>query len=84
MAGGQSLPALTRSKDNRGNAYLPPDAQRDPSSFTLPSFDCNNSGVKGPTNTPGCNVAKPVPFQGRNTTFPQVRPAAPGGVQPSG
>ena len=84
LTGSQSLPALTRSKDNRGNAYLPPDAARDPSSLTLPSFDCNNSGVKGPTNTPGCNVAKPLPFQGRTDRFPQVRAAAPGGANSGG
>jgi len=84
VTGGQSLPALTRSKDNRGNAYLPPDARRDPSALTLPSFDCNNSGVKGPTNTPGCNVAPPVPFQGRSERFPQVRPAGAGGVTSGG
>jgi virulence factor Mce-like protein len=79
ITGGQSLPALTRTKDNRGNAYLPPNAKRDPSSLILPSFDCNNSGVKGPTNTPGCKVAPPIPFQGRNQKYPNVLPAAPGG-----
>jgi phospholipid/cholesterol/gamma-HCH transport system substrate-binding protein len=79
LLGSQSLPALTRSKDNRGNAYLAPNARRDPSTLTLPSFDCNNSGAKGPTNTPGCNVAKTIPFQGRSQQFPQVQPAGPGG-----
>jgi virulence factor Mce-like protein len=79
ITGGQSLPALTRTKDNRGNAYLAPNAKRDPSTLVLPSFDCNNSGVKGPTNTPGCSVAPPVPFQGRNQKLPNVHPAAPGG-----
>lgn len=83
ITGDQSLPSLARSKDNRGNAYIPPNAARDPSSLILPSFDCNNSGVKGPTNTPGCRVDPPLPFQGRNQRFPQVREAAPGGV-PSG
>jgi phospholipid/cholesterol/gamma-HCH transport system substrate-binding protein len=84
MLGSQSLPALTRSKDNRGNAYAPPNAGRDPSSLTLPSFDCNNSGVKGPTNTPGCNVMVPVPFQGRDQRFPQVHPAGAGGASSGG
>ena len=79
MLGSQSLPALTRSKDNRGNAYVPPNAKRDPSSLVLPSFDCNNSGVKGPTNTPGCTVMTPIPFQGRDQRFPQVQPAGAGG-----
>jgi virulence factor Mce-like protein len=84
LTGGQSLPALTRSKDNRGNAYVPPNAARDPSALILPSFDCNNSGVKGPTNTPGCRVAEPLPFQGRSQRLPQVRPAGPGGVPDGG
>lgn len=84
MLGSQSLPALTRSKDNRGNAYVPPNAARDPNSFIIPSFDCNSSGVKGPTNTPGCRVAGPIPFQGRSDRYPQVRPAAPGGANPGG
>jgi virulence factor Mce-like protein len=84
LFGGQSLPALTRSKDNRGNAYLPPNTKVDPSTLTLPSFDCNNSGIKGPTNTPGCNVAPPLPFQGRTDRFTQVRPAGPGGVTSGG
>jgi phospholipid/cholesterol/gamma-HCH transport system substrate-binding protein len=84
MLGSQSLPALTRSKDNRGNAYLSPNAKRDTQSFIPPSFDCNNSGVKGPTNTPGCRVADPIPFQGRDQRYPQVAPALPGGVNPGG
>ncbi|MEA2157326.1 MAG: phospholipid/cholesterol/gamma-HCH transport system substrate-binding protein [Solirubrobacteraceae bacterium] len=84
LTGDQSLPALTRSKTNRGNAYLAPNAKRDPSSLTLPSFDCANSGVKGPTNTPGCNVAPPIPFQGRNQKFPQVHAAGPGGASAGG
>jgi hypothetical protein len=41
-------------------------------------------GEKRPTNTPGCHVAGPIPFQGRNQHFPQVREARPGGVQPGG
>jgi len=84
VTGSQSLPALTRSKDNRGNAYLSPTSKRDPSSLTLPSFDCRHVGEKGPTNTPGCKVAGPVPFQGRNQFFPQVHEAGPGGVSGGG
>ncbi len=80
VLGSQSLPALTRSKDNRGNAYLSPASRRDKNAETLPSFDCNSSGEKRPTNTPGCTVAGPIPFQGRSQHFPQVQPAAPGGV----
>jgi phospholipid/cholesterol/gamma-HCH transport system substrate-binding protein len=85
MAGDQSLPALRRSKDNRGNAYLSPASARDPSSLTLPSFDCKHiGGEKPPTNTPGCKVAGPNPVQGRSQFFPQVHEAAPGGVPPGG
>jgi phospholipid/cholesterol/gamma-HCH transport system substrate-binding protein len=85
MTGTQSLPALRRSPDNRGNAYLSPASKRDPSSLTLPSFDCKNAGgEKPPTNTPGCKVAGPVPFDGRNQDFPQVREAGPGGVPAGG
>jgi hypothetical protein len=85
MAGDQSLPALRRSKDNRGNAYLSSASARDPSTLTLPSFDCKHiGGEKPPTNTPGCKVAGPNPVQGRSQVFPQVREAAPGGVPPGG
>jgi phospholipid/cholesterol/gamma-HCH transport system substrate-binding protein len=84
MTGGQSLPALRRSKDNRGNAYLSPASTRDPSTLTLPSFDCKHVGEKGPTNTPGCKVAGPLPVQGRSQFFPQVHEAGPGGVPAGG
>jgi hypothetical protein len=80
MTGAESLPApLSRTKSNRGNAYIRPDAARDPEKMTLPSFDCNNSGEKGPTNTPGCRVQGVVPFEGTNGRFPQVQEAKPGG-----
>jgi virulence factor Mce-like protein len=79
MLGSESLPALTRTKTNRGNAYVRPDAARDGRTFVLPSFDCDNSGEKGPTNTPGCRVQQDVPFEGLSQRFPQVRPALPGG-----
>ena len=79
MLGSESLPALTRSKTNRGNAYIRPDANRNPPSMILPSFDCNNSGVKPPTNTPGCRVQEDIPIQGLSQRFPQVRPGLPGG-----
>ena len=76
MLGAESLPALTRTKTNRGNAYLRPDASRDGAKFILPSFDCNHSGEKGPTNTPGCRVQEDVPFEGLSQRFPQVQPGA--------
>jgi virulence factor Mce-like protein len=80
VAGGQILPAQTRSPDNRGNAYPAPNAKPDDNAKILPSFDCRNSGVKGPTNTPGCVEAGARPFGGVTQRFPQVREAAPGGV----
>ncbi len=86
VAGSQTLPAVTRTADNRGDAYLPPGALalpliKDPTTFTLPSFDCKHvGGPKAPTTTPGCFVAPDVPFQGRTQHFPQVQAALPGGV----
>jgi ABC-type transporter Mla subunit MlaD len=79
LAGSESLPALTRGPTNRGNAYRSPNNRRDPGTLILPSFDCNRSGVKGPTSTPGCNVQRPVPFEGRNQRFPNVEAAQSGG-----
>ena len=85
MTGAETLPAATRSKTNRGNAYIRPDAARDGSKFTLPSFDCNHVGEKGPTNTPGCRVQEDVPFEGLSQRFPQVQPGLPGGrLKPGG
>ncbi|HEV2777088.1 MAG TPA: MlaD family protein [Solirubrobacteraceae bacterium] len=79
--GSESLPApRTRSKTNRGNAYVRPDANRDPGrTMVLPSFDCNNSGEKPPTNTPGCRVQEDIPFEGLSQRYPQVQPGLPGG-----
>jgi phospholipid/cholesterol/gamma-HCH transport system substrate-binding protein len=82
MTGTQSFPTLTRSADNRGNAYLRPNSRRDPDSLVLPSFDCNRTGEKGPTSTPACRVQGPVPFGGEALRFPHVRQGAPGGVPP--
>jgi virulence factor Mce-like protein len=80
MTGAETLPALTRSKSNRGNAYLRPDEGRDPQKFILPSFDCNQvGGEKPPTNTPGCRVQRDIPFEGMSQRFPQVQQARPGG-----
>jgi virulence factor Mce-like protein len=84
MFGSESLPALTRGKANRGNAYLRPNSRPDPSALILPSFDCNQSGEKGPTNTPGCKVQGPVPFGGKSQRFPNVEAAGTGGRLPSG
>ncbi len=85
VAGTQTLPAANRTPDNRGNAYFPPGALaspaiKDPSQFILPSFDCDNSGVKAPDSTPGCTLSQPQTFQGKTQKFPQVESSAPGGV----
>ncbi len=89
MAGTQTLPALNRTVDNRGNAYYPPGALaspsvKDPSRFALPSFDCGNGGVKAPDLTPGCLTSEPQTFQGKTQKFPQIEENAPGGVSRAG
>jgi virulence factor Mce-like protein len=84
VAGGQTLPALRRTADNRGNAYLPPSSRPDPATKVQPSFDCRNGGEKPPTSTPGCEVAGPIPFGDLAQYFPQVREAGPGGQLPGG
>ncbi len=89
VTGAQTLPALNRTADNRGNAYYPPGAQtdpglKDPARFALPSFDCENSGVKAPTTTPGCYVSGPQKFQGKIQKFPQLEQNAPGGISRAG
>ena len=81
MLGDQSLPALTRTADNRGNAYHGPGARPDEKQI-LPSFDCGNGGVKPATNTPPCSVQGPVPFGDLAQYYPNVREAGPGGVLP--
>lgn len=79
VTGIESLPALERGIGNRGNAYLAPDARRDPEKVILPSFDCERSGEKGVTHTPPCRVQGPVPFEGAERRFPNVAPAQTGG-----
>ena len=79
MLGSESLPALRRSKSNRGNAYIRPDANRD-EKMILPSFDCRNAGgEKPPTNTPGCRVQGPVPIPGSEQFYPNITPSLTGG-----
>jgi len=82
VVGEQTLPALTRTPDNRGNAYLPPNSRPDPRAQALPSFDCGQSGEKPPTSTPGCVEAGPIPFGDLRQSFPQVRPGGTGGTLP--
>ena len=80
--GAQSLPALTRSPDNRGNAYPAPNSRPNPDVQIMESFDCANGGEKPPTNTPGCKVQGAVPFGGLGGAYPQVREGGPGGTLP--
>ena len=80
LVGSESLPALSRSRGNRGNAYRAPDNRRDPGKLIFPSFDCVNAGgEKGPTNTPGCKVQGAVPFEGNSQRYPNVEPGQAGG-----
>ena len=85
MLGSETLPALVRGTANRGNTYLAPDSHRAPGTLVLPSFDCNRSGEKPPTSSPGCKVQGPVSFEGKSQHYPNVEPAQSGGrLQSSG
>jgi virulence factor Mce-like protein len=82
MLGSQSLLSQTRTPDNRGNTYLRPGAlargPKDPARFVPPSWDCGNAGGPGgkpPTETPGCFVQEPIPFQGERQRYPHVERA---------
>jgi ABC-type transporter Mla subunit MlaD len=92
VTGSQSIPATERTADNRGNAYLRPNAltfdryKRD-GFLILPTWDCGNTSTggekrPGPENDPGCFVQEPLRFQGRLQRFPQVGLAASGGRTP--
>jgi virulence factor Mce-like protein len=84
--GSQSLPAVNRTGDNRGNTYFSPAALanaglKDPSKFSHPSFDCSNVAVKPPTlATPGCFTQGPITFGGQSLPYPHVEAAKRGGV----
>ena len=88
--GRQSLVTPTRSPDNRGNAYLRPDAynwERYLEGFNiLPTWDCANAGGEhrpepprepGSGGNPGCVVQEPFDFKGEVQRFPQVRESRP-------
>lgn len=84
VAGSQSLITPTRTPDNRGNAYLAPNALADPGLkkyFTFPNWDCNTAGGTHPPQqgSPGCFVQAPIPFQGQSLRFPHVTRDAGGG-----
>ena len=89
-----------RDAANRGNTYPPPLWLAEPSdfsaggkhngSFTLPSWDCNNTSAPGdgsqPTSsgvpsitqtaTPACWVAPPLgALTGQSSKFPRITPA---------
>jgi phospholipid/cholesterol/gamma-HCH transport system substrate-binding protein len=70
-----------RSKANRGNTYPPPlwlpsgnFASSDFAHGILPAWDCNNSGVKGPSSgSPACYVAPPLGHLiGQTQKFPHI------------
>ncbi len=78
VTGSQTMTTLKRTPDNRGNAYQTTndvtDPRNDQTQASLPSFDCRNvGGPKPATDTPACILSPPVPFQGRNQKYPQVR-----------
>ncbi|MDQ3607386.1 MAG: MCE family protein [Actinomycetota bacterium] len=87
MLGDQTLPSMTRTPTNRGNAYLPPSAKTydtykagDPPNFILPNWDCANAGGEMPAGEdPGCDVMEPFGFQGEQQRYPGLAPSAPGG-----
>jgi hypothetical protein len=87
MLGDQSLPSMTRSPTNRGNAYLPPSAKTydtykagNPPNFILPNWDCANAGGEMPAGEdPGCDLMEPFAFQGEQQRYPRLQPSAPGG-----
>jgi phospholipid/cholesterol/gamma-HCH transport system substrate-binding protein len=89
--GSQSLPATTRTEDNRGNSYFGPSSLSDsltqPDKLTLPSWDCGNTGGPKPGAAvagPSCFVQEPFAFNGRTQRFPQARPATPAGAGTGG
>jgi phospholipid/cholesterol/gamma-HCH transport system substrate-binding protein len=71
-----------RVATNRGNAYPNPlgvlSTPEGAEYKVLPSFDCNNSGVKKPTThppaSPGCRLQKGFPFKGGTTgRYPRLQ-----------
>ena len=86
VTGSQSQPSTQRSQDNRGNAYLRPDAlnfeEYKDGFFTFPNWDCAHIGGprRATEETQGCFVQKPIPFQGDPLRrFPHVEQALRGG-----
>lgn len=77
-AGSQTIVTPTRSADNRGNAYLAPDAYnlnsyRDGFDI-LPNWDCaRTGGNRKPTgSSPGCVVQRDLTFSEDSGHFPYI------------
>jgi hypothetical protein len=80
MMGSQTMITPTRTKENRGNAYLLPDTftyERYKQGYNIfPNWDCNPSGGEKKADAkPGCFVQGPFDFQGRTQRFPQLQPS---------
>jgi virulence factor Mce-like protein len=94
VTGSQSVISPQRTRDNRGNAYLRPDAynfERYKQGYNiLPTWDCANAGgehTARPAATPGgddpgCFVQEPFDFKGERQRFPRIRENMPRSAQP--
>jgi len=72
----------TRLASNRGNTYLEPVFgvnRRALEDQIFPNWDCNNTGGEQlattgvPSGEPACFVQNPIPFNGANQRFPQIK-----------
>jgi virulence factor Mce-like protein len=78
VAGSQTMITPTRSKDNRGNAYLDPQSLNQDGYKKgyniLSNWDCKTAGGdhKAAPKDPGCFVQPPFDFQGKQERFPHV------------
>ena len=90
VTGSQSIITPERSRDNRGNAYLRPDAynfDRFKQGYNiLPTWDCANAGgehtarkssAPGGPDDPGCFVQAPFGFKGKSQRFPHIEEIRP-------
>ncbi len=86
VLGSQSTPTKERTRDNRGNSYFAPDALLfggKAVEFKIPpNWDCNHVGEHRPSGSgdPGCWTQGAIPWQGKSQRYPQVAPAARGGL----
>jgi len=80
VTGSQTPPTAKRTDDNRGNAYLGPNAPSNGSikrNFILPTWDCANTTTGGPKpageeGDPACVLSGKIPFRGLEGKFPRV------------